>query len=98
VTTTAPKLSKPTKPAAPAAKAPSDASTTEASAPAAIEPVKAVHRINGVIEPGTIFTPDSDEQREELFDLEAVVELTDDEAKLFSLNKPVVAGESFDDL
>lgn len=53
--------------------------------PKAVKPVKAVARIDGDILPDTIFTPKSQEQRDELFALEAVVELTADEAKLFGL-------------
>lgn len=53
-----------------------------------VAPVKAVHRINGTILPGTIFTPKSEDQRDELLALEAVVELDATEAKLFAHDAP----------
>lgn len=48
-----------------------------------LDPVYAIHKINGTIEPGTIFTPESADQDVELRQLEAVRDLTDDEAVLF---------------
>lgn len=47
-----------------------------------IAPVKAVCRIDSVILPDTIFTPNSDDQRAELLALEAVEELSEAEAAL----------------
>ncbi|MBB5985928.1 hypothetical protein [Sphingobium lignivorans] len=58
--------------------------TPPAPAPekAKIAPVKSVLRIDSVIMPDTMFVPDSAEQREELFALNAVVELDEAEAAL----------------
>ena len=55
------------------------------------EPVYALHRINGTIEPGTLFRPANANDRKELEQLEAVRELTEAEAAIFE--KTEAAGD-----
>jgi hypothetical protein len=76
----------PTTTEKPAATSATAATKGEAQKPKAVvkgDPCVAVHRINGVIEPGTPFRPESPEQRKELVDLAAIRDLTEAEALLF---------------
>ncbi|MEG3175873.1 hypothetical protein U1872_06495 [Sphingomonas sp. RB3P16] len=74
-----PELKKPA--AAPVAATPEVDAAVGADSKA--EPVKAVYRIDGKIEPGVMFRPATIKQRKELFALEAVVELDESDRALF---------------
>ncbi len=71
------------KPAAAAKPAAPAAAPKPEPAPKA-EPAFALHRINGTIEPGTMFRPDTLKMRKELVDLEAVRDLTEAEELVFA--------------
>lgn len=71
------------KPTLPVDKAPKVPVVPAAAVAGPVPPVKAVHRINGTIEPDTMFRPASLDEREELFLLDAVVDLTKDELRVF---------------
>jgi len=66
-----------TKPAA--AKPAADKPAAEAK----VKPAYALHRINGKIEPGTMFRPTSATERDELVNLEAIRDLNEAEALVF---------------
>jgi|GEM_PF-5346863 len=63
-------------------------------APAGVKPVVAVCRINGNILPGTIFRPADEDQRAELFGLNAVEEPSEADIALFE-KQSAQAGEDF---
>lgn len=76
------------------AKAEAAPKAVKAKAPVGVKPVVAVCRIDGKILPGTIFRPESDDQRVELLDLNAVEEPSDADIALFE-KQSAQAGEDF---
>lgn len=82
-TKTTPPAAAPAATSAPAVTKPAAAPVVAETKPEPVQPAYALHRVNGTIEPGTPFRPATQRDRDELLELEAIRDLTDDEAALF---------------
>lgn len=67
--------------------------SAEISGDASNLPVRALVRLNGVVLPGTLFIPDSDEQRAELFALEAISDLSASEFRVLDAVEPLALSD-----